>query len=357
MQSPQNRDLHRLLTANARDLRVNGKATQRSIAAAFYQGLIDCQHPSNTAPLAAFMAAEGSRRVPAFVFESLFVRELRLSNEVSESWHVCQPRNPSAPSIWFKLLSDDRGWSDLDESFSQRLISRDVHVWKSWYKGNQLFLAPADNENAAVSAREFIELNPCDMPVHRGEVRNMLAADELPMNALRMLEEAGKPSIDQLIRSRVFINCFLELAGGRPFDVDAICRNRSGQIFATEFKRKYPSRHGFLGIDQHLLILPRLLEDICPLHHFVLLDRRGRGGKGNDPTCALLEEGINGPNFEWLVLLIEPNSQDRFKKVLQTTGLDSGQRGGVREQIAIPRSAFSVLKSLQDFELRTQDPA
>src|SRR5690606_9478895 len=230
-----------LKSTQPRALRLNGRATTCSIAAALYQGLIDCDNPLRTAPLSAWLQAEGPRRVPAFVFERLFVRRLRRNHEVSDSWYVCKARNFNAPPIWFKLLSACNGWSGLDDSFARSLVSQGYSVWGAWFKGTQLWLSPFGGKDAAISAASFLADNPCNMDIENGRVRSMLPAGGLPENALRMLADGDASEINDLIRSRMFINCFLELTGGYPFDVDAIVRRADGRIFAAEFKRKYPA--------------------------------------------------------------------------------------------------------------------
>lgn len=342
MQESLSCDLTELSARFPKSLRLNGNTTTCSIAAAFYQGLIDCDNPSRTAPLPAYLQAEGPKRIPAFVFERLFVRRLEVSHEVSGNWFVCNARDTKAPSIWFKLVSSVNDWSALDDAFTRSLMSRDIAVWKAWFEGTQLSLSEIGNQKTILSAGQFLDKNPCGMNIERGRVRSMLTTGKIPGNALRMLTEAGQIVIDELIRSRIFINCFLELTGGRPFDVDAICR-REGQIFTTEFKRKYPSENDFFGVDQHLIKLPRLLDGICPLYHFVLEDLRGKHAKGSDPTTALMDAHNEGPNFRWHVLRLKPDFELTYTGRLETRGSDSGQRGGKRKQVAIPISEFTQL--------------
>ncbi|MGS1120474.1 hypothetical protein [Rhodanobacter sp. UC4436_H3] len=339
MQEALSCDFAELSTSCPKALRLNGNVTTCSIAAAFYQGLIDCDAPSRTAPLSAFLQAEGPKRIPAFVFERIFIRRMKLNHEVAGNWYVCNARDARAPSIWFKLASSVRDWSALDDDFSRLLMSHNIPAWKAWFEGTQLRLSEVGSQATILSADQFLDRNPCQMNIERGRVRSMLTTGEIPENALRLLVEAGDTAIDELIRSRIFINCFLELTGGRPFDVDAICR-RKDQIFAAEFKRKYPSREGFFGVDQHLIKLPQLLDGICPLYHFVLEDLRGKRAKDGDPTTALTDAHIGESTFRWHVLRLKPNFELAYTAHLETRGSDSGQRGGVREQAGIPASEF-----------------
>lgn len=339
-------DLARLTAADPKDLRLNGKVTTCSIAAAFYQDLIDCDKPTRTAPLSAYLQAEGTKRVPAFVFERLFIQRMRSNHEVSDNWYVCNTRDANAPPIWFKLMSSARDWSSLDTGMTRLLTERGIPVWTAWFECNELWLAEFGRQTEVLSARQFLERNPCGMPTERGRVRSMLTDGHAHPNALRMLTLAGEAANDELVRSRIFINSFLELTGGRPFDVDAICR-QGDLIFIAEFKRKYPSRDGFFGVDGHLIRLARMLEDICPFYHFVLEDLRGRPAKGGDPTEALEGAFAEGPNFRWHTLRLTRELERTYTGHLETRGSDSGQRGGVREQVAFPVSAFTRLSGLE----------
>lgn len=147
------------------------------------------------------------------------------------------------------------------------------------------------------------------------------------------------PSTNDLIRSRLFINCFLELTGGRPFDIDAVCRS-DGAIFVAEFKRKYPSSSDAFGIDEHLVNLAGMLPHVHSLYHFVLNDLAGKTGKGKDPTEGLVDACNEGSNFKWLGIHLHPRLRERYSTKMNTQGADSGQKGGAREQVSIPRSEF-----------------
>jgi hypothetical protein len=349
MQQSISCDFEKLSESSPKTLRVMGNVSTCSIAAAFYQGLIDCVNPSRTAPLSAYLRAEGPKRIPAFVFEQLFVHRLKTTFEVSNDWYICDANHERSTSICFKLLPSARDWSALDNAFARSLKLRGIPVWRAWFAGTQLWLSEVGNGLTPLSAREFLDNNPGSMDIGHGRVRSMLTTGKLPENAVHMLTEAGATANDELIRSRIFINCFLELTGGRPFDVDAICR-RGDQIFATEFKRKYPSRDNLYGVDQHLIKLPRLLGPI-PLYHFVLEDLRGKGAKGRDPTTAMLSAHDEGPDFRWHALRLNPGFEKMYTGELVTRGSDSGQKGGTRKQVGIPVNAFTRLPSPEAIDL------
>src|SRR5690349_23702767 len=114
-------DLGKLVVTAPKELRLDGNATTCSIAAAFYQGLIDCDNPTRTAPLSAYLQAEGPKRVPAFVFERLFIHRLRSNHEVSHNWFVCDGIKDEAPPIWFKLVDAAGDLSGLDDVFSRSM--------------------------------------------------------------------------------------------------------------------------------------------------------------------------------------------------------------------------------------------
>lgn len=172
----------------------------------------------------------------------------------------------------------------------------------------------------------------------------MLGAGQPPKKAMEYLSALDRQAANDLIRSRIFINCFLELTGGRPFDIDAVCR-RDGQLFVAEFKRKYPAANGSFGVDKHLTWLADVLARTAPLYHFILEDLAGAGGKHRDPTTALTDQSVEGPHFRWLGVHLGPGFQAKFSSSLRTSGLDSGQKGGNRKQIAIPKRLFTVLQN------------
>lgn len=170
----------------------------------------------------------------------------------------------------------------------------------------------------------------------------MLGSGEIPRRTTEILNGLHESEANELIRSRIFINCFLELTGGRPFDIDAVCRS-GDLIFVAEFKRKYPSRSGQFGIDGHLITLAKMLPPAHPLYHFILRDLRGYAGKHSDPSEALIDPNDEGPNFKWYGLQLAPEVLEKCRRSMVTYGEDSGQKGGRREQLGIPESMFVPL--------------
>ncbi|WP_312245036.1 hypothetical protein [Stutzerimonas nitrititolerans] len=331
-------DYYNLLNENPKNLRHNGRATTRSIASAFLQGKINCDDPCATASLKNYLEAEGTKRTPAFIFEKLFIGRLRRNHEVSENWYVSTARN--GKPVWFKLTSSPDRLGNLDLEFAASLKAHGFQVWKAWFEKRSLRLSMFDGSPETLSIQEFFDKNPCGLSLETGRVRPMECTHEPHEATACFLGQLSRSEANDLILSRIFINCFLELTGGHPYDIDAICRLDDGPIFIAEFKRKYPSASGAFGIDGHLVTLANALPPAHPLYHFILDDPTGRHGKGRDPASALVSASEEGPGFSWFGLHLAPGFQHRFPDWMETRGSDSGQRGGRRKQVSIPRSSF-----------------
>lgn len=343
-------DLNTLRKTYPKELRANGKPSTCSIAAAFYQGLIDCESPTQTAPLAAYLKAEGEKRVPAFIFEKIFISRMKAHSTVSEGWYVCRIKETET---WFKLGKNQHDWKDIDERFAQLVIKKGMPVWRAWFSESTLQLMPFENHQILLEATEYLGKYAND---GNGRVRPMLTTGVLPKKAFGFLDALESSEKDSLIRGRIFINCFLELTGGRPYDIDAICL-KDGSLYAAEFKRKYPNKYGYFGLDKHLRTLPKLLDGICPLYHYVLQDKRGRSGKGQDPTTALgknLDESIS---FFWRAIELTPEFEKSYPtRKMKTQGTDSGQRGGNRVQEGIPEEYFIKIPNPVPFLSKFEKP-
>lgn len=262
---------------------------------------------------------------------------------VSEGWHICRIKGAKT---WFKLGNNQHDWKDVDERFAQLATKKGMPVWRAWFSGATLQLMPLNNQKLLLEATEYLEKYADNS---RGRVRPMEKKGPFPKNAASILEELKPSEKDSLIRSRIFINCFLELTGGRPYDIDAICL-KGELLYATEFKRKYPDEYGYFGFDKHLTTLPKLLDGICPLYHYILQDMRGKSGKGTDPTIALGENLDLSKNFSWRAIELTPEFEKFYPtRKMKTEGTDSGQRGGRRVQEGISEKYFIKIKNPTPF--------
>lgn len=335
-----------LLESDPKSFRIDGKISVRSIAAAFYQGRIDCIDPSRTAPLRAFLAAESLKRAPAFIFEKLFVDRMRRNHEVSQGWHVCGS-DREGRRIWFKLSDGPDNDTELETVFARSLIHRKFQVWKAWFDNKGLHLKAMHAEGKTFTARQFLDINPSGMRKWRKDRSDFNSRSALSEAAVGHFSTWTTREANDLIRSRIFINCFLELTGGRPYDIDAVCR-QNDTIFVAEFKRKYPSAANTFGLDMHLTKLADILPDEHPLLHFILEDHAGLNGKHDDPAAHLYDAHDESTCFTWLGIHLRKRFEIEFPERMQTNGLDSGQNGGNRKQVSIPRSAFNVLRNAEN---------
>lgn len=335
-----------LLESDPKSFRIDGKISVRSIAAAFYQGSIDCIDPSRTAPLRAFLAAESFKRAPAFIFEKLFVDRMRRNHEVSQGWHICGFDGENR-RIWFKLSEGPDNDTELETAFARTLIYRKFQVWKAWFDNKGLHLKAMHAEGKTFTARQFLDANPCGMRTPQKYPPGFNSSSALSEAAVALFSKWTIEEANDLIRSRIFINCFLEVTGGYPFDIDAVCR-QNDTVFVAEFKRKYPSAGNTFGMDMHLARLAGILPDEHPLFHFVLEDHAGLNGKHDDPAAHLLGAHEEGSGFTWLGIHLRKGFEIEFPERMQTNGLDSGQNGGNRKQVSIPRSAFNVLRNAEN---------
>jgi len=334
-----------LLDGEPKSFRTNGKISARSIAAAFYQGSIDCVDPSRTAPLRAYLAAESFKRAPAFIFEKLFVDRMRKNHEVSQGWHICG-FDKEDRRIWFKLSDGPDNETELETVFARSLIHGKFQVWKAWFDNKGLHLKPMHEEGKTFTAHQFLDANPCGMRKPQKCPPDFNSSSALSEAAVGLFSKWSIGEANDLIRSRIFINCFLEVTGGYPYDIDAVCR-QNDKIFVAEFKRKYPSAANTFGLDMHLAKLANILPDEHPLYHFILDDKAGYHGKNGDPVTRLIEASDEDACFTWLGIHLRKGFEIEFPEEMGTHGLDSGQNGGYRKQVSIPRSAFKAVQNTE----------
>lgn len=298
------------------------------------------------------LSAEGTRRIDAFVFELIFRRRLNkiVGNTsgltVSFGWHLGYNKY-GLPAYWFRLLDEDGDWNTCDDAMLAKLaafrIGRyddPVNVIRVKYDEPSGTLVASSR-----AGMQWVSWKPLtavlDRLPSRGEPVAPKPMDNTsPQRAIAafawLTKEEFRHELRALSIQRRFMNCLLRPYLGRDgTDLDAVVLTEDGQLCTIEFKRKYPSvRRQVFGLDEFPHVRTVRTMDRLGIRNLHIMLVSPVWNKNESPV-AWLSEKTHYPNWTWLAACLKGEDFPEDVHCLHTSGEDSGQRKGERDQASI----------------------
>ncbi len=289
------------------------------------------------------LAGEGIKRLESFLFELLLKRRLSfLCSEMSVAygWLVVHHIAGDA-GIWIRLLTEtslgacDKALVEfLSREKRQILLVKPETTESGWLgswfvNGKWQSASPLPGLLSAVSQTP----RPVQEPDQSADTHRAVSLLDELMNRLSDDEVSG------LAFSRILINCYISpLLRVQPNDIDAVVLNDRGNLRFIEFKRKYPARQGYFGLDAgHVSLMKWLFERGSDLSYLRLVDPCW-----NDEISPLhLIRSLTTPFARWVGAHVTPVMVSEGE--LQTSGSKSGMRGQIRKQAAFPVELFRMV--------------
>jgi hypothetical protein len=293
------------------------------------------------------LTAEGHKRLEAFLFEKIFkqlVAKFLDETDFTSGW-LFQINSRTNNYDWFRLVTPDAEWKELDNQIADFLLDGGCQVVRIDYDyTNREFIGTrVDNTTTQSDKLDSILASMLHTTSMRKEPANYkyinARQQELALKFIDM--QLTYSELESLSLSRTLVNCYLyPWYGKQPMDIDAVIVTQQGFRF-VEFKRKYPAADGSFGIDEdpHGKLADWLEKRGRSLLHIILVDPLWN--KDISPTHLLSVDSKTAEHIVWLGI--------ELVKTVFTTGMyftygaDSGMTGGNRSQRRINNDAFKVV--------------
>jgi hypothetical protein len=313
----------------------------------------------NTEHVIEQLAAEGKRRIDAFVFEMMFKFRLKtiannvLGLTVSFGWHLGYNKYRN-PLFWFRVMDHDDDWNACDDAMLARLVAFRAEPYKRETVVFRVRYEPVHNEfiasrytGSAWKDWEKLETVIARLPLRKGArpVRPMDNID--PASASTAFDWLRKSDLHQelvgLSIQRRFMNCVLGPGLGMDgTDLDAVVLTPSGDVRCVEFKRKYPAMgaNKSFGLDKrpHVATVETMGQMNINTLHIILVGPKW--DKVESPVTWLNDSRLD-PYWTWLAADLNGDAFERAS--LRTVGSDSGHRVGERTQSSIKWEKIRLL--------------